>query len=105
MDIDRDRHLMLQRMLDEFMQREVLPVEFLYAEQVQQGCRDRTPPIVQELKRKARELGLWNLFLPGEHGAGLTILQYAPLAESMGRVFGPPKCSIVRRRTPATWKC
>jgi acyl-CoA dehydrogenase len=41
-------------------------------------------PVVHELKTQARERGLWNLFLPGEHGAGLTNLQYAPLAEMMG---------------------
>jgi acyl-CoA dehydrogenase len=41
-------------------------------------------PVVRELQTQARERGLWNLFLPGEHGAGLTNLQYAPLAELMG---------------------
>ncbi|MFF5233080.1 acyl-CoA dehydrogenase family protein [Dactylosporangium sp. NPDC000521] len=41
--------------------------------------------VLGELRRKARELGLWNLFLTGEHGPGLTNLQYAPLAEIMGR--------------------
>jgi acyl-CoA dehydrogenase len=44
------------------------------------------PPIMEELKAEARERGLWNLFLPDEeHGAGLTNLEYAPLAEIMGR--------------------
>ncbi|WP_127497988.1 acyl-CoA dehydrogenase family protein [Actinoplanes solisilvae] len=43
------------------------------------------PPIVGRLQAQARLAGLWNLFLPGEHGAGLTNLQYAPLAEIMGR--------------------
>ena len=42
-------------------------------------------PILRELQSTARAAGLWNLFLPGEHGAGLTNLQYAPLAEIMGR--------------------
>jgi acyl-CoA dehydrogenase len=43
------------------------------------------PPVVRELKTEARERGLWNLFLPGEDGAGLTNLQYAPLCELLGR--------------------
>ena len=48
-------------------------------------------PVIRELKAKAREAGLWNLFLPdAEHGAGLTNAEYAPLAEAMGRsVIGP----------------
>src|SRR5919198_579749 len=46
-----------------------------------------TPPVIEELKERARERGLWNLFLPAthEHGAGLSNLQYAPLAEITGR--------------------
>ncbi|MCU7726648.1 acyl-CoA dehydrogenase family protein [Actinoplanes sp. KI2] len=43
------------------------------------------PEALPELQARAREKGLWNLFLPGEHGAGLTNLQYAPLAEITGR--------------------
>ncbi|MFI5494941.1 acyl-CoA dehydrogenase family protein [Actinoplanes sp. NPDC051859] len=43
------------------------------------------PPVIAQLKEKAKAAGLWNLFLPGEHGAGLTNLQYAPLAELTGR--------------------
>src|ERR1700752_1350823 len=42
-------------------------------------------PVLGELRAQARSRGLWNLFLPGEHGAGLTNLQYAPLAEITGR--------------------
>ena len=41
--------------------------------------------MLAELRAEARRRGLWNLFLPGEHGAGLTNLQYAPLAEITGR--------------------
>ena len=50
------------------------------------------PPVVARLQAQARLAGLWNLFLPGEHGAGLTNLQYAPLAEITGRspALAPP---------------
>jgi acyl-CoA dehydrogenase len=70
----------------QFFEREVVPVEHLYDQQVRASAVHRTPPIVQELKLKARNAGLWNLFLPGEHGAGLTNAQYAPMAEIMGRI-------------------
>jgi len=43
------------------------------------------PPLLEQLKSEAKSRGLWNLFLPGTHGAGLTNLQYAPLAEITGR--------------------
>jgi len=76
----------LQARIQQFMDDHVYPAEHLYAEQVQSGDRYRTPSIVEELKTKAREQGLWNLFLPGDHGAGLSNLDYAPLAEIMGRV-------------------
>jgi acyl-CoA dehydrogenase len=50
------------------------------------------PPVIATLQAQARLAGLWNLFLPGEHGAGLTNLQYAPLAEITGRspALAPP---------------
>jgi acyl-CoA dehydrogenase len=53
------------------------------------------PPVMEELKNEARRRGLWNLFLPGSHGAGLTNLQYAPLAEIMGRSphLAPEACN------------
>ncbi len=72
--------------LREFFEREIVPVEHFYEEQARASAINRTPPIVQDLKRKARAAGLWNLFLPGEHGAGLTNAQYAPMAEMMGRI-------------------
>ena len=70
-----------------FMNEHVYPAEATYYEQVDAN-NWATPPIMQELKAKARSQGLWNLFLPAEHGAlspGLTNLEYAPLAEIMGR--------------------
>ena len=68
-----------------FLEQEVLPVEARYqAEKADVGPWD-TPPVIEELKAKARESGLWNLFLPGDRGAGLTNLEYAHIAEVTGR--------------------
>ena len=79
-----------QRLLA-FMDEQVYPNESTYYEQVSQlddyWAWTRTP-ILRELQAKARQQGLWNLFLPGEYGAGLTNLQYAPLAEITGRSPG-----------------
>ena len=78
----------LQSRLTAFMQAHVYPNEHRFKQQLQ-GNRWNTPPLLQELKAQARAQGLWNLFMPGqEHGgAGLSNLEYAPLAEIMGRVF------------------
>jgi acyl-CoA dehydrogenase len=73
--------------LQAFLDEKVYPAEPVFEEQVQEaGDPWARPPIVAELKAEARRRGLWNLFLPDpEHGAGLTNLQYAPLAELTGR--------------------
>jgi acyl-CoA dehydrogenase len=75
--------------LQDFLAEHVYPAESALAAQVAAARgTDREwsrPPVVDQLKRAARERGLWNLFLPGEHGAGLTTTQYAPLAELPGR--------------------
>ncbi len=74
-----------------FMAEHVYPNESNYHEQISEE-RWRPPPIVEELKSRAREAGLWNLFLPGEApGAGLTNLEYAPLCEVMGRTPWAPE--------------
>ena len=87
MDFDHSpRALELQAQLSTFMARHVYPAETLYGKQVESGHRHHRPPILEELKRLARAEGLWNLFLPGDHGAGLSNLEYAPLAEIMGRI-------------------
>jgi acyl-CoA dehydrogenase len=74
------------RLLD-FMDERIHPAEAIFEEQAATlpNPWDR-PPIMEELKAEARRRGLWNLFLPhSEYGAGLTNLQYAPLAEITGR--------------------
>ncbi|MFI0240787.1 acyl-CoA dehydrogenase family protein [Streptomyces sp. NPDC016845] len=77
----------LRERLLAFMDSHVHPAEAVAAEQ--RAALDspwQTPAVVEELKAEARKQGLWNLFLPdAEHGAGLTNLQYAPLAEITGR--------------------
>ncbi len=78
----------LRSRLSAFMDRYIYPNESTYNDQIAaSGNPFHHPEIVDELKAKARAEGLWNLFLPDEeHGAGLTNLEYAPLAEIMGRV-------------------
>jgi acyl-CoA dehydrogenase len=76
----------LHEAVTDFLVEEVYPAEPVFARQLAEAADPWTrPPVVDELKAKARARGLWNLFLPGEHGAGLTNLQYAPLAELTGR--------------------
>ena len=75
--------------LEKFMGEHVYPNEETVHRQHESFGADRwrIPPIIEDLKRKAREAGLWNLFLPeSELGAGYTNLEYAPLCEVMGRV-------------------
>ncbi len=73
--------------LEAFMDAHIYPNEIIYHEQVREGERWKVLPILEELKIKAKAEKLWNLFLPeSDQGAGLTNLEYAPLAEIMGRV-------------------
>ncbi|TDE56726.1 acyl-CoA dehydrogenase [Nonomuraea mesophila] len=74
----------LRERLLRFMDECVYPAEPAFEQQAATSGWS-PPPLVADLKDEARKRGLWNLFLPGEHGAGLTNLQYAPLAEIMGR--------------------
>ena len=77
----------LLQTLRTFMDEHVLPAEAVYAEQraalTGAGHGNDMPEIVEDLKRRARSLGLWNLFLPAV--SGLTLTDYAPLAELTGR--------------------
>ncbi|MES1039334.1 acyl-CoA dehydrogenase [Peribacillus simplex] len=83
----------LEMKLTEFMEKHVYPNESIYKKQLeaQKSRWSEIPPVLSELTAKAKEEGLWNLFLPdSDYGAGLTNLEYAPLCEIMGRsTIGP----------------
>ena len=80
----------LRKRLQSFMDEEIYPNEATFDAEVEEGDRWTPPAILADLKKKAQREGLWNLFLPqtyGEFSPGLTNLEYAPLAELMGRVL------------------
>jgi acyl-CoA dehydrogenase len=78
--------------LERFMREHIYPNEQRHAREVAQGDRWQPVELVEELKKKARAEGLWNLFLPqSTSGAGLTNAEYAPLCEIMGRVPWAPE--------------
>lgn len=83
-DVTKDRLGVLQA----FMEEHIIPAEPVFRKELSE-LSDRfawsTVPVLAKLRSTAQQEGLWNLFLPGEHGAGLTNLQYAPLAELSGR--------------------
>lgn len=84
---DKVKALMIQ--VSDFMEEHIYPVEQLMHEQVKLDPWS-TPPLMDELKAKAKAQGLWNLFLPvsyGKYSGGLTSLEYAPLSEIMGKVM------------------
>ncbi|MEV3861198.1 acyl-CoA dehydrogenase family protein [Streptomyces sp. NPDC050095] len=82
-----DRAKEYQDKLLAFMDEHVYPAEAVYAAQMaESGDPHFHPPVIEELKTEAKKRGLWNLFHPHpEWGPGLTNLEYAPLAEIMGR--------------------
>jgi acyl-CoA dehydrogenase len=82
----------LKHRVRSFMDRYVYPNEERYYREAEDLGPWKVYPVVEELKPRAREEGLWNLFLPeSEHGAGLTNLEYAPLCEIMGRSHLAPE--------------
>jgi acyl-CoA dehydrogenase len=87
MDFAFDAHTEeLRGKLLDFMDSHIYPAEHVFEEQLAERENPWSPPpVVEDLKAEARRRGLWNLFLPGDQGAGLTNLQYAPLAEITGR--------------------
>jgi acyl-CoA dehydrogenase len=86
----------LQKRLTTFMEAHIYPAERVFHDEVEANRRAGNPwvatNIMEELKRKAKAEGLWNLFLPeSDRGAGLTNLEYAPLCEIMGRAWIAPE--------------
>ena len=86
---DKTRSLITK--VSEFMQDHVYPAEDIYQQEINEfrksGNPWQVPQILSELKEKAKDLDLWNFFLPeSKNGYGLTNLEYAPLAEIMGKV-------------------
>jgi len=79
--------------VEQFMAEHVYPNEHTYAQQLVVATNRFAPlPIVEALKVKAQAAGLWNLFIPPDHAhycehGGLSFTEYAPLAETMGRVL------------------
>lgn len=85
MDFDYSaKALELQQRLRAFMGEHIYPNESAYVNEINAGDRWQPSELIEQLKSKAKAEGLWNLFLPSE--SGLTNLEYAPLAEIMGRV-------------------
>ena len=81
-----DKVKLLSEQVERFMNEYIYPAEPVAREQMQEGDDVIEPPVLKEIRAKAKEIGLWNLFLPDdEYGAGLNNLEYAPLCEIMGR--------------------
>jgi acyl-CoA dehydrogenase len=91
-----DKVMLLSEQLERFMQEYVYPAEPIAAQQIEaSGDPHHEPAVLEELKGKAKAIGLWNLFLPDdEYGAGLSNHEYAPLCEIMGRSpLAPTACN------------
>ncbi|WOX05301.1 acyl-CoA dehydrogenase family protein [Microbulbifer pacificus] len=92
-----DLSMTLQHQLREFFDEHIYPNEMPYREQLAWAQNRFAPlPLMDQLKQRAQDAGLWNLFVPKSHGeysafGGLSNLDYAPLAEQMGRVTWSPE--------------
>lgn len=77
--------------VEKFVEEECIPADVVYRQQIGEGVQKRFnshPPIVEDLKKRAKELGLWNMFLPKNHfkeGAGFSNLEYGLMAEYLGK--------------------
>jgi acyl-CoA dehydrogenase len=81
----------LRKRVTDFMVEHVYPNEHKWHEHTRSDKRWQPVPLIEQLKVKAREAGLWNLWRPKSHGGTLTNLEYAPLCEIMGRVEWAPE--------------
>ena len=83
----------LQEQLTQFMEREIVPRDREWHELTKKGVFP--PPFCKDIKEKAKEEGLWNMFMPGlpdgMAGTKCSNLEYAPLAEIMGRIYWSPE--------------
>ena len=92
--------------VEKFVEEECIPADVLYHSQLGEGEQRWAsyPPVMDELKAKAKKLGLWNLFLPKNHftqGAGFSNLEYGLMAEYMGKSRTASEvCRVVYRE----WK-
>jgi len=87
-----DKVMALQDKLRDFMDQHIYPNEAHHDHEIETGDRWQPTALMEDLKKKARLEGLWNLFLPhSPHGAGLSNLEYAPLCEIMGRAPMAPE--------------
>ena len=87
------KSLDLQKQLVEFFEEYIYPNENAYDKEIEDsGNPLHIPNILDDLKEKAKKSGLWNLFLPDDkYGAGLSNVEYAPLAETTGKVWWAPE--------------
>ena len=103
-----DKVISIQQQMEAFFAEHIMPNEQRFHDEIEANTKagKRWTPVqlLDELKPKAQAAGLWNLFMPGKHGAGLTNLEYAPLAEITGWFIGHPKSSIALRPIPAIWR-
>ena len=87
-----DKTKQIRDAVDAFMREHIYPNEATMHAQLEDGDRWAPIPMLEELKGRAKEAGLWNLFLPdSERGGGLTNLEYAPACEEMGRSHFAPE--------------
>jgi len=86
-----ERALETLDIVEKFVEEECIPADKIFAQQLGEGTEHRFgshPPVIEDLKKRAKELGLWNMFLPKNHfkeGAGFSNLEYGLMAEYLGK--------------------